>query len=114
MRSDGRASEVIVCDVHKKRFLLGLYLKAPSVMDPWPKELRMRTSGLKYLDNSCGDQENDGVGLIVTTPVVTSRRNGADAVSSVNTELIPKFHRGHKSQEQLTAGQSDNDTWTWL
>lgn len=112
--SEGKASEVVVCDKHEKRFLLGLYMKTPRVTDPWSKELRTAASALKLLEESYEGQENDGMPVTATAPVATSKEDGVDRTSLVRTEPNPKCHGTHKPQESSTSRQSDKDTWTWL
>jgi len=108
---EGEPSEVVVCDTHEKRFLLGLYLRAPGVTNLWSNKLRTAASVPKLPEEPCGCQENGSMPVAVTDPDATDKQD-EDRTAMVSTAPNPKRHGTHKPQELASTQQSDNGALT--
>lgn len=89
---EGEPSEVVVCDTHEKRFLLGLYLRAPGVTIPRPNKLRTAASVPKLSEESCGCQENGSMPVAVVTAPDATGKQDEDRTAMVSTGPNPKRH----------------------
>jgi hypothetical protein len=87
--SDDNASEVVICEKHEKRFLLGIYMKIPRVRGSLGKELSTAASVLKLLEEPSEVQGNDSMPVAVTTSVAIGKED-EDRGSLVSTEPDPK------------------------